>query len=228
MDFVGKTVLVLGASGALGSETIRQLSALGAQTLGTARTEQSAANIPPECTTRLLLDLESAESISTLVTYLTQESKPIHGIINAAGVVGFGKASETSLTDASRMMAINHLGPAAVISGLHSLLKLDAEVNGFVASITGVVAERTFQGMSAYCASKSAHSAFLNTIAQEWRRDKIQITEARPGHTETGLASRAIFGTAPTFPEGMTANHVVGVLLKGISSGQQLLASSEF
>jgi cyclic-di-GMP-binding biofilm dispersal mediator protein len=228
MEFAGKTVLVIGASGSLGAEIVRQISALGAITLGTARTEQSAAHIPVECETRLLLDLESAESISTLVTYLTQENKPIHGIINASGVVGFGKASETSLQAASRLMQINHLGPAAVISGLHSLLTLDVEANGFIAGITGVVAERTYQGMSAYCASKSAQSAFLSTIAQEWRRDKIQITEARPGHTETGLASRALFGTAPAFPEGMTAQHVIEVLLRGISAGQPVISSSEF
>ncbi len=228
MEFAGKTVLVIGASGALGAEVVRQISALGAITLGTARTELSATKIPDECQTIMLLDLENASSISTFVNYLIQENKPIHGIINAAGLVGFGKASETSLQDSNRLMQINHLGPAALIASLHSLLTMDSESNSFVACITGVVVERTFQGMSAYCASKSAHSAFLSTIGQEWRRDKIQITEARPGHTETGLASRALFGTAPAFPEGMTAKHVIEVLLQGVSAGQPVISSTEF
>ncbi|MEI7420253.1 MAG: SDR family oxidoreductase, partial [Actinomycetes bacterium] len=149
-----------------------------------------------------------------------------HGVINASGVVGFGRANETSAQDANQLMQVNHLGPASLISGLYEPLR-KAEAS-FVASITGVVAEKTFQGMSAYCSSKSAHSAFLSTITQEWRRDKIQITEARPGHTETGLASRAIFGTAPNFPEGMTAAHVVQVILAGIKEGKPLISSSEF
>jgi cyclic-di-GMP-binding biofilm dispersal mediator protein len=228
MEFAGKNILVIGASGALGAELVRQLSASGASVLGTAKNVETANSIPAEAKTRLVVDLENQQSIDTLVSYLISVGQPINGIINAAGVVGFGKATDTSATDAHRLMQINHLGPAAVIAGLYPLLTLDKETGSFVASITGVVAERTFQGMSAYCSSKSAHSAFLSTIAQEWRRDKIQVTEARPGHTETGLASRAIFGTAPAFPEGMTASHVVSVTLSGIAESKPLLTSSDF
>jgi cyclic-di-GMP-binding biofilm dispersal mediator protein len=82
--------------------------------------------------------------------------------------------------------------------------------------------------MSSYTVSKTAHASFLATITQEFRRDKIQVTDAKPGHTETGLASRAIFGTAPAFPEGMTAGHVVTVLLNGIKEGKPIISSSEF
>jgi cyclic-di-GMP-binding biofilm dispersal mediator protein len=224
MYFQGKNVLVVGASGALGALLSQELASAGAVVSGTARTATSAASIPAVVNNRLLLDLESQSSIDALLNHLKDEI--CHGVINASGIVGFGKANETTAADANRLMQVNHLGPAALIAGLY--LPLKAAEGSFVASITGVVAERTFQGMSAYCASKTAHSAFLSTIAQEWRRDKIQVTDARPGHTETGLASRAIFGSAPAFPEGMTANHVVGVFLNGISSGQQIIASSEF
>jgi len=224
VDFQGKNILIIGASGALGGTLTQELTARGALVYGTACSLASAERIPSSASTRLLLDLEVQSSIDALVNHLKDET--IHGIINASGVVGFGRATETSAVDSSRMMQINHLGPASVISGLHEPLR-KAE-GGFVSSITGVVAEKTFQGMSAYCASKSAHSAFLSTIAQEWRRDKIQVTEARPGHTETGLATRALFGTAPNFPEGMTAAHVVQVILDGIVAGTPLIASSEF
>lgn len=224
MDFQGKNILIIGASGALGSTLARELCSEGAVVFGTARTAASAEQIPATVAGRLLLDLESQSSIDALIDYLKGET--FHGVINASGVVGFGRANETSAQDANRLMQINHLGPASVISGLYEPLR-KAE-GSFVASITGVVAEKTFQGMSAYCSSKSAHSVFLSTIAQEWRRDKIQITEARPGHTETGLASRAIFGAAPNFPEGMTAAHVVQVILAGIKEGKTLISSSEF
>ncbi len=224
MDFQGKNILIIGASGALGSTLARELCSEGAVVFGTARTAASAEQIPATVATKLLLDLESQSSIDALIDYLKGEI--FHGVINASGVVGFGRANETSAQDANRLMQINHLGPASLISGLYEPLR-KAE-GSFVASITGVVAEKTFQGMSAYCSSKSAHSAFLSTIAQEWRRDKIQITEARPGHTETGLASRAIFGAAPNFPEGMTAAHVVQIILAGIKEGKTLISSSEF
>ena len=224
MDIQGKNILIIGASGSLGSTLAKELSSEGAVVFGTARTAASAEQIPTTVSTRLLLDLSSQSSIDALIDYLKGEI--FHGVINASGVVGFGRANETSAQDANQLMQVNHLDPASLLAGLYEPLR-KAE-GSFVASITGVVAEKTFQGMSAYCSSKSAHTAFLSTIAQEWRRDKIQITEARPGHTETGLASRAIFGTAPNFPEGMTAAHVVQVILAGIKEGKTLISSSEF
>jgi short-subunit dehydrogenase len=228
MEFAGKNILVIGGSGVLGAELVRQLTAQGASVMATARNAETAAKIPNEATLKLVVDLESPESIKTLTDYLLNLNSPIHGIINAAGVVGFAKATETSALDAAKLMQINNLGPAAIISALHPLLALDKDAGVFVAGITGVVSEKVFPGMSAYTVSKTAHASYLATITQEFRRDKIQVTDAKPGHTETGLASRAIFGTAPAFPEGMTASHVVSVLLAGIKEGKTVISSTEF
>jgi short-subunit dehydrogenase len=228
MEFTGKNILVIGGSGVLGSELVRRLSAQGAVVMATARNADTAARIPAEAAVKLVVDLESQDSIKTLTDYLLNLNQPIHGIINAAGVVGFAKATETSALDAAKLMQINNLGPASIISALHPLLSLDKEAGSFVAGITGVVSEKVFPGMSAYTVSKTAHASYLATITQEFRRDKIQVTDAKPGHTETGLASRAIFGTAPAFPEGMTASHVVSVLLEGIKEGKPVIGSTEF
>ena len=228
MEFTGKNILVIGGSGALGSELVRQLSAQGAVVMATARNADAAARIPAEAAVKLVVDLENQDSIKTLTDYLLNLNQPIHGIINAAGVVGFAKATETTAQDAAMLMQINNLGPASIISALHPLLALDKEAGSFVAGITGVVSEKVFPGMSAYTVSKTAHASYLATITQEFRRDKIQVTDAKPGHTETGLASRAIFGTAPAFPEGMTASHVVSVLLEGIKEGKPVIGSTEF
>jgi cyclic-di-GMP-binding biofilm dispersal mediator protein len=228
MEFIGKNILVLGGSGVLGAELVRQLSAQGANVMATARNPETAAKIPSEATLKLVVDLEIPESIKTLTDYLLDANSPINGIINAVGVVGFAKATETSPQDSAKLMQINNLGPAAIISALHPLLVLDKDTESFVAGITGVVSEKVFPGMSSYTVSKTAHASYLATITQEFRRDKIQVTDAKPGHTETGLASRAIFGTAPAFPEGMTASHVVSVLLAGIKEGKAVIASTEF
>jgi cyclic-di-GMP-binding biofilm dispersal mediator protein len=49
-----------------------------------------------------------------------------------------------------------------------------------------------------------------------------------PGHTETGLADRAIAGTAPQFPQGMTTEHVAERIIKALVEDEKTVASSDF
>lgn len=225
MNLESKRILVVGASGVLGAEITRILSTSGATVLGTARTNESATRIPSEASLRLLVDLENPASISTLAQYLAT-NEPVDGVLIAAGQVGFGRAEDTLADQALALMRVNHLGPAQLITELLPTLK-DRE-ESFVAAITGVVAEKPFMGMSAYCASKTAFSVWLGSMAPELRRHGIKVFEARPGHTETGLATRAIFGEAPRMPEGMTAEFVAGKIVTAISQDQLVLSSNDF
>jgi len=227
MNIQGRTVLVIGANGVFGRLTAEKLMAMGANVIGTARTNESAANLPAGLAQGLLLDLESAESIATLTGYLSTSGAQLDAIINASGVVGFGPAAATSASDALKLMVVNHLGPSAVISALLPVLA-QSEREPFVLSISGVVAEKVFQGMPAYVASKTAHSAWLKAFALEARRSKVRVIDARPGHTETGLATRAVFGVAPAFPQGMTPQHVIDKLFEAIESGATEVASTDF
>ena len=118
MNLTDKTVLVMGATGALGSLIATALADAGATVLGTARTNDSAARLPASLSQSLLLDLEDATSVQTLVTYLAERPEPLDAIINAAGIVGFGTVESTTLADAARLMRVNHLAPAELISRL--------------------------------------------------------------------------------------------------------------
>jgi short-subunit dehydrogenase len=220
-----KTILIVGANGALGQLIAAKLTAAGYSVIGTARTNESAANLPTGLKQGLLLDLESQDSINTLTNYVAQS--PLDGIVIASGMVGFGSIQDTSAANASRLMQINHLGPAAVISALLPTLA-NSTNEPFVASISGVVAEKVFPGMSAYVASKTAHSTWLRAFALEARRVKVRVLDARPGHTETGLANRALFGTAPAFATGFAPESVAETIVRGIIDGLTELPSEAF
>jgi len=229
MELMGKTILVTGASGVLGALLTEKLSANGAKVLGTATNNDSAAKIPAKAEVRLLLDYQAPESIQTLTDYLSAASQ-VDGIINASGVVAFGPAAELEITTSSRLNGVNSAGPIQLITQLFSKLKSSAEAghDPFVLNITGVVAETPMPGMAAYSSSKIAIHGFLTALAKEWRREGVRVISARPGHTETGLATRAIAGTAPNFPAGMTAEHVVDRLIAAIEGDEKDLPASEF
>ena len=223
MEFAGKTILVVGGSGVFGSLIVERLVALGATVLATCSSNESAERIPDAASQKLLLDLQSDQSIETLANYLNQTHR-LDGVVVASGRVGFGRASETTAADAQALMQINHAGPAQLITALAE--NLGAATAPFVAAITGVVAEKVFPGMAAYTASKTALSTWLTTLRLEQRN--WLVLEARPGHTETGLANRALFGEAPKLAQGMAPQHVVDVLFNGLINRKAELASTDF
>lgn len=229
MELSGKRILVVGASGILGGELVRQLRSKGADVLGTASSNDTAAKIPNGAEVRLLLDLTQPDSITTLTDYLNAASE-VDGIVNAAGVVAFGPASELETSTLAQLMQINAQGPIQLLTQLHQTLKKSAEAGRepFVVNITGVVAETPLANLAAYSGSKTAIHGFLTGLAREWRRDGIRVLSVCPGHTETGLASRAIQGAAPSFPQGFTAEHVVQRIIDALLNDEKELPSTAF
>lgn len=197
MNVSGKRFLVIGGSGVLGSELVKLLHSKGASVLATATSNDSAAKVPAVAEVRLLLDYQNPASVTTLTDYL-KGSTQIDGIINASGVVAFGPASELNLETIKRLTEVNFSGPVQLLSQLHPMLTASAAAGNepVVVNITGVVAESPLPNLAAYSSSKTAIAGFLEALKREWRRDGIRVISANPGHTETGLASRAIQGVA--------------------------------
>lgn len=229
MNLSGMRFLVVGGSGVLGAELTRQLRAQGAEVLATATSNDSAGRIPAVAEVRLLLNYQDPESIQTLTDYLSG-STTLDGIINASGVVAFGPASEMTQEVIARLFTVNATGPIQLFTALHPMLVASKQSGKepVVVNITGVVAEQPLPNLATYSASKTAIAGFLEAAAREWRRDGIRVMNTFPGHTETGLASRAIAGTAPSFPQGMTAEHVAGRIVKALVEDEKSLASSDF
>ncbi len=215
MNFSGKNILIVGASGGLGREFATSLIAAGANVYGTARSNESAAHISDQVVQKLLLDLESQESISTLTTYLNSAVK-LDGVIVAAGVVGFGLATDTPVEIDAKLIQVNYRGPRDLLVALQP--NLAGSEGAFVLNVTGIVAQMPLPSMSSYSASKMAMHGFLTAVAREWRRSGIKVVSELLGHTETGLASRAISGQAPQFPQGLSPADAVAQMLKSLEN----------
>lgn len=215
MDYVGKNILVVGASGGLGREFTRQLGEKGANVYATARTNESAALIPDSVAQKLLLDLESPESIATLTNYLNSAVK-LDGVVVAAGIVAFGLATDTPAAVDEKLIQVNYRGARDLLVALQP--NLAAAENAFLLNVTGIVAQMPLPSLSSYSASKMAMHGFLTSVAREWRRSGIKVVSELLGHTETGLATRAISGEAPQFPTGLTSEAAVTQMLASLES----------
>ncbi|SMQ74090.1 SDR family NAD(P)-dependent oxidoreductase [Agreia sp. VKM Ac-1783] len=223
----GKRILVVGATGGLGSRIARRLSEAGAVLALSARDvdrldalDLAAETIPAD------LHRESA----AVVAEAERRLGGLDAVVIASGVVAFGPASELEPETVADLFAVNAASPIELITAALPALSRSAEEGRepVVVTISGIVAEAPTAGLAAYSASKAALAAFMVAAGRENRRAGIRLLDARPGHTETGLVTRAIAGTAPAFPAGHDADHVAGVIVDAIASGARDLPSSAF
>ena len=145
-------------------------------------------------------------------------------VINAVGVVAFGPVAGLSVDAMEELFLTNTFVPIMLAQA--ALARL--EPGGAIVNLSGVIAEQNLPGMAAYGASKAAVRAFDQALAREARRAGIRVLDARPPHTETGLAARSIEGTAPRMPAGLEPHQVAVVLCNALATGATDLPSQEF
>lgn len=225
-DVTGKTFVVVGARGGLGREIATQLTQRGASVIGTARSESSLGEMVGYTSRQLPLDLNDPRSVADFIDDLTSGPVGIDGLVLAAGIVAFGPAAETSSATLSELMTVNATAQLAIVTGLASTLARSGDA--VVVSLSGKVAEIPTAGIAAYSASKAALHAFSVAAGRELRRSNIRWVDARPGHTETGLATRAVAGTAPDFGAGLTPAAVATRIVDAIVNDEKDLPSAAF
>jgi cyclic-di-GMP-binding biofilm dispersal mediator protein len=107
-----------------------------------------------------------------------------------------------------------------------ALAHLDRD--SFLLNLSAVVAERPTARMAAYSATKAALTAFDPAARLELRQRGIRVIDARPPHTETGLATRPIAGVAPTLGRGLDPGAVARTVVAAIRDERQQLAAADF
>lgn len=218
-----QSVLIAGATGGLGSEIARNLGAQGAQlTLVSRQADRLAAlDIYGH---KLALDLRNPGACETAVASAVEHAGALDVVVNATGIVAFGPIDELSADAMEELFLTNTFIPIMLAKA--ALLSLGE--GGVMVNISGVIAEQNLPGMAAYGASKAAVRSFDEALAREARRKKVRVIDARPPHTETGLATRAIEGVAPKMPTGLDPRQVAAVICDAIAGDVTDLPSSAF
>lgn len=209
----GTVICVIGATGGLGRALTHGLRARGAEVLEAGR------NAP------ITLDIRDVDAAAAITAAVAAGPGRLDGVINAAGVVAFGPLADTPEVVLEELFLTNVLGPLWLVRGLLPLL---SDSQGFAAMISGVVAETPMAHMVGYSASKAALAAAVSALRRELRSAKVRMIDARPPHTETGLATRPLSGTAPRMPTGLTPVQVAERILRAIEQGEDDLPASAF
>ncbi len=221
----GRSILLAGASGGLGSAIATELADRGDRLTLVARDRARLDGVlTGRDAQRVALDLRDTDACRRAVQAAVEHGGRLDVVVNAVGVVAFGPVDELSVDVMEELFLTNAFVPIMLATAaLPSLAD-----GGVLVNISGVIAEQNVAGMAAYGASKAAVRAFDHALGREARRRGLRVLDARPPHTETGLAARAIAGTAPRMPAGLDPAHVARVICDALDAGSTDLPSSAF
>lgn len=214
-DLSGRRAVVTGASDGLGVGLAGRLAAAGAEVImpvrnqrkGEAAIERIRRSAPGATVSLRELDLSNLESVAALGRTLTQEDRPIHLLINNAGVMTPPERQRTA-DGFELQFGSNHLGHVALVAHLLPLLRAgQARVTSqvSVAAARGSINwddvnwERSYDGMKAYRQSKIALGLFGLELDRRSRAAGWGISSnlAHPGVAPTNLlAARPEVGRA--------------------------------
>lgn len=219
----GKSIVVVGATGGLGTEVSRSLASKGSKLVLVARDHERLAALSLDGVL-VEQDLTDRDAGQKIVDRAIDAYGGLDGIINVAGEVAFGPLSECSDEAMERMFSVHVLGPLRLIRAAIPHLA----PGGFLANVSAVTAEYPTAGMLAYSASKAAITAADRALAKELRRSRISVIDLRPPHMNTELARHAIEGTAPALPPGLSPKEVAARVVRAIEDDEHEVGSRDF
>ncbi|MEU0241245.1 SDR family oxidoreductase [Nocardiopsis sp. NPDC006198] len=240
-DLTGKLAVVTGASDGMGLGMAERLAAAGAEVLmpvrNPAKGEKAVERIrrthPGARVSTRSLDLSSLASVAALGDTLREEGRPIHILINNAGVMR-PPNHQTTVDGFELQFGTNYLGHFALVGRLLPLLRAG---RARVTSQISVAARRgsinwedinwdhSYDGMRAYGQSKIAFGLFGLELDRRSKAHGWGITSnlSHPGVAPTSLlAARPELGRSEDTPHirRIRALSARGILLGTLESAK--------
>ncbi|MFD5316382.1 SDR family NAD(P)-dependent oxidoreductase [Streptomyces sp. NPDC127098] len=186
-DFTGKTVLITGASGALGTTLAARFSEAGANTVTAARTgyDQLAARLPGP-SLGVPLDVTSESDWTDAIHRTEAHFGPLDILINNAAYLRVGTVESIPLDEFQRVLDTNLTG--ALLGIRAAAPSMRAAGGGAIVNINSVAGLAAAPDLVAYSSSKWALRGLMRAAAKGLARDNIRVNSVHPGIIETHLA----------------------------------------
>jgi NAD(P)-dependent dehydrogenase (short-subunit alcohol dehydrogenase family) len=206
-----RVAIVSGASGAIGSATVRAfieqrinvvMAALPDPILevlaGEARARSLRALVVPT-------DITRRSEIDVLVAKTLVEFGRIDILVNAAGIGSTPSICDSSDDELERVIAINLLGPARLMQAVLPAMK--AQGSGSIVNIGSIAGEAGVMGI--YSGSKFGLRGLTDSVRREVRSCGVDVTLLQPGFVRSPM--NHAMGDGLPGPE-VVANAIVAAL----------------
>lgn len=183
----GKNILIIGATGGIGSKTARLLSSSGANLFIAARNKEKLTALATDINLSpgklFALDISKPEEVKLLKEKFFSQYPSIDVLVNAAGI-GIIKSTD-ELTELEFLQTLNYnlYGPFLLVKAF--LPKMKEVKKGLIINIPGILGKIPMAGAAAYSASKYGLVGMMQSIREEIKRTEIRITNLFLGGVDT-------------------------------------------
>ena len=202
----GKTCLITGPTTGIGRATALALGREGANLVLVCRDRERGEALASEIRKSggggscevMIADLSSQASIRALAREFLARDRPLHVLINNAGV--FELSRKTTVDGIENVFAVNHLAYFLLTHLLLERLKASAPARIInVASdahrwgtidFDDLEGERSFRSMKIYGRSKLANILFTAELARRLEGSGVTANSLHPGAVSTGLGTQ--------------------------------------
>ena len=204
----GRTALVVGGYGGLGTEICRELAGHGAALLVAGRSEDKAAQLAADLRAEfgaaaigVAMDVTDGASIATALDETLADGPPVDIVVNCASALQTVPAVDVAESDFRYIVEANLTG-AFLLSQQVARRLIGAGRPGRIVHLSSV---RSFagvrRGFAAYGASKAGLNLLVKQLATEWAPHGITVNAVAPGFVETEFVQAR--AANPDFVEGI-------------------------
>jgi NAD(P)-dependent dehydrogenase (short-subunit alcohol dehydrogenase family) len=206
-NFLGRSVLVSGASGSLGTAVVEAFLDAGAAVTAVAR---KAGELEGERLRWFAADLSTVAGAEAAAAAAVEHGGKLDVLAHVLG--GFAGGSPTFETDDEaweRMMALNLR--AAFVTVRAALPRMLDNSYGRIVAVGSRVGVEAVPGLSAYAASKAGLNALIRTVAEENKDNGITANVVLPSVLDTRGNRHAM--TDADFERWVTPRALAGHIL---------------
>lgn len=197
-----KTIVILGATGGIGSSLAEKLSKDGANLILLGNSDDKLESLRQKLNGKhifLKCDLTNDTQIKELIDKLRSLSQ-IDCLIHAAGIGVYKNLGEITYKEWDETFSINVKSLFTITQSLlTSLERSDLALVLAIGSGAGVIA---MKGRSLYCSSKFALRGFMLSLAEEYKGKKPQFCLITLGSTLTPFAGTSVEEKQKQFKAG--------------------------
>ena len=183
----GKNILIIGATGGIGSKTAKMLAGSGANLFLAARNKEKLHSLANEINLSsdkiIALDISKPEEVAALKEQFFSQYATIDVLLNAAGIGIIKSYEELSETEFLQTLNYNLYGPFLLVKAF--LPKMKETKKGLIIHIPGILGKIPMAGAAAYSASKYGLVGMMQSIREEIKRTEIRITNLFLGGVDT-------------------------------------------